>query len=96
MMTELIMLIICAGGIADILARHYIFSWWREWVAKTFPYNDTLNTFVNCPVCLSFWAAFVLSFFFPPIFATIDIMNAFLAGVATAFVVDIIMSHISY
>lgn len=56
-------------GIVDATTQEYVFEWFRAWVDKTFPYDTTfsvtLKTFVNCPICQSFWVSLITVWFFP-------------------------------
>lgn len=69
MILQLFLHICLAVGIADCLTQEYVFQWFRDWVSRTFPYDTafsvTLKTFVNCPICQSFWASLAVVWFFP-------------------------------
>lgn len=56
-------------GVVTATTQEYVFEWWRNWVEKTFPYDTrfsvTLKTFVNCPICQSFWVSLATVWLFP-------------------------------
>jgi hypothetical protein len=66
-MKELVIWAFMSVGLSNILTREFVFEWWRKWVEKTFPYNNTFNYLVNCIVCTGFWCGIATSFFFPTI-----------------------------
>lgn len=58
-------------GIVDATCNEYVFEWFRNWVGRTFKYvtpaSTAINTFVNCPICQSFWASLATVWLFPAI-----------------------------
>lgn len=63
-MIELIIWALMSIGIANALTKEYVFQWWRDWVEKTFPYNNAFIYLTNCVVCSSFWIGTATSFLF--------------------------------
>lgn len=51
--------IITAVSMGFIVSSEYVFRWARKLAEKT--KNETIITFVNCPVCLSWWAGLAVA-----------------------------------
>lgn len=95
-LVNIIILYLISIGAADCVSRQYVFHRFREWVEKTFPYNQTFITLANCPVCQSFWTSFIVSFAFPCIFSCHPFLNAVFAGLGGVLVADAIFSRIDF